>query len=120
MTDDRSFWRKVLATNLILFNVAIFLFAWLPPSTLVMPERIALGASAFAAIGLFSHAFDWFNLPGEHLSYLITGSVGVYSLVGYAVDDSVPYYVKAPVLCFMASGIASAYAAHVIDGGRRV
>jgi hypothetical protein len=117
MTTDRTMWRRVLAFDLGLFNVALFFFAWLPPDTLVWPERIAMVGSAAACVGVVAHAVRRVNIPGEGWSYLITACVGFYVLLVYAHTAPAPWSVKAPFLLFLASGIASGLAAHVIDGG---
>lgn len=116
VTDDRHLWRRVLAADLFLFNVAIFFFALLPPIDLNNFEIVALILSGFAAIGLVTHATDKITLPKEHLSYMITSSVGLYVFGSYMHMSTQPYYIKVPYLIFLLSGIVSGYAAHVIDG----
>lgn len=109
-------WRFFLALDLGLFNLALFVFAWLPPETLVPVERVAMALSLIAFIGVVGHAIPWVTLPGEKWAYLITGAVGLYVLLGYIASSTAPYYIKVPYCAFMLSGIASGYAAHVIDG----
>jgi hypothetical protein len=117
MSSDRTLWRRVLAADLGLFNVAIFFFAWLPPTTLVWSERVAMIAAAAAALGVVAHALRRITIPGEGYAYLITAMVGFYVLLVYVHTAPAPAAVKVPFCLFLASGIASGLAAHVIDGG---
>lgn len=117
MTTDRRLWRRVLAVDLGLFNVALFFFAWLPPSTIEPQETAVMVGSVLAGIGVIGHALPRLRIPGESWSYLLTACVGFLTLLVYAHLAPVPYSVKVPYLLFLASGIASGLAAHVIDGG---
>lgn len=112
-------WRRVLVADLLLYNVATFFLGLLPPVSLNRFELVALAATAFAGIGLVSHASDRFSLPGEHFSYLITGAVGMYVLLAYAGLSVAPLDTKIPFLLFLASGVVSALAGHIIDGHKR-
>lgn len=109
-------WRFFLALDLGLFNLALFVFSWLPPSTLVPVEKVAMVAALLAFFGVVGHAIPWFTLPGEKWAYLITGAVGLYVLLAFISTSTAPYYIAVPFCMFMLSGIASGYAAHVIDG----
>jgi hypothetical protein len=73
--------------------------------------------SALAAIGVVSHASRRVSLPGEGWAYLCTSLVGLYVFTVFATMSPAPADVKVPVLLFLASGVASGMAAHVIDGG---
>jgi hypothetical protein len=117
VASDRTLWRRVLAVDLGLFNVAVFFFAYLPPSTLKVQEVLIMVGSAAAAVGLVAHALQRIHLPGEHWSYLITAMVGFLTFILYAHLSTAPYNVKIPYILLLISGIASALAAHVIDGG---
>jgi hypothetical protein len=117
MSSDRTLWRRVLAMDLGLFNVAIFAFALLPPSTLLPSEWLAMALSGLAAVGVVAHALRRIQLPFEGYSYLATAMVGSYVFAVYATAADAPASVKVPFLLFLASGIASGLAAHVIDGG---
>lgn len=115
----RARWRILLAVDLGLFNLALFLFALLPPYNLIPQEWVAMGLAVFAMIGVITHALPLIHLPGERWAYMITSWVGLYVLVAYEKLSSDPYYMKVSMAMFLLSGIASAYAAHVIDGGPR-
>ncbi len=117
MTEDRRLWRKVLAADLGLFNVAVFFFAWLPPSTLKVQEQLIMVGAVFAAIGVGTHAMRRVRLPGEQWAYLVTAMVGALTLLIYAHLAVDPYSVKVPYCLFLLSGVVSGLAAHVIDGG---
>jgi hypothetical protein len=116
-TADRRMWRRVLAADLGLFNAAIFLFALLPPTTLLPQEWLAMTLSGLAMVGVVAHACHRIHLPGEGYAYLATAMVGAYVFAVYAHAAEAPASVKVPFLLFLASGIASGLAAHVIDGG---
>lgn len=75
--------------------------------------------SAFAMIGVVTHALSQIHLPGERWAYMITSWVGLYVLVAYEYLSTDPASMKIPMAVFILSGVASAYAAHVIDGGPR-
>lgn len=111
-------WRRVLALDLGLYNIGIFLFAWLPPETLNLNEKIAMAASLFAFLGVVARALRRIDLPFEEWSYFITMLVGAYVFLGYVTSAPDTYDDKIPFGVFLLSGIASAFAAHVIDGGK--
>lgn len=119
LAENRTLWRRVLAADLGLFNAAIFMFALLPPSTLLPSEWLAMGLAALALVGVVAHAFPRFHLPGEGYAYLATAMVGSYVFAVYGHAAQAPASVKVPFLLFLGSGIASGLAAHVIDGGPR-
>lgn len=112
----RHRWRVFLAIDLGLFNIALFVFALFPPGELLLQEWVAMGLAAFAFIGVAAHASPWIRLPLERYVYLITGAVGLYVFFAYLNFSPTEPLNKLPFLLFMSSGIASAYAAHVIDG----
>lgn len=113
-----SRWRRLLAIDLGLFNVALFLFAMLPPENIVPVEWSVMILASLCAVGVVSHALASIRIPGEQWSYLMTGAGGLYVFGVYSQVESVPLSVKIPYLAFLLSGSASGYAAHVIDGGR--
>lgn len=113
-------WRKVLAADLGLFNVAIFFFALLPPETVVIQEQVIMVMAVLGFIGVVSHATTRITLPCESWAYLLTGATGLLTLFAYEIfakSDNVQY--RATYGFFLVSGIVSAYAAHLIDGGKR-
>ena len=114
-------WRKVLAADLGIFNVAIFFFALIPPQTLVIQEQLIMVMAAISCIGLIGHASTRFKLPGESWSYLLTGATGLLTLGAYEffAEDTISYQYRVTYGLFLLSGIVSAYAAHLIDGGKR-
>jgi hypothetical protein len=113
-------WRKVLAADLGLFNIAIFTFALLPPNTLVVQEWIIMTMAIFGLIGVVSHSSKNIKLPLENWAYLVTGATGLLTLFAYEIfakSDASQYRITYGL--FLVSGIVSAYAAHLIDGGKR-
>ena len=63
MSTDRQLWRKVLAADLGLFNAAIFMFALLPPTTLLPQEWLAMILSGAALVGVVAHALPCWRVP---------------------------------------------------------
>lgn len=116
MPCDRR-WRAVLAADLGLFNVALFLFAWLPPTSIIFAEWLTMAVSALCAVGVISHALPRVKLPADEWAYLMTGATGLYVFAVYGSATEIPVYLKVPFLAFLLSGSMSGYAAHVIDGG---
>lgn len=113
-------WRKVLAADLGLFNIAIFFFALLPPATLIIQEWVIMVLAVLSLIGVISHASSRINLPGENWAYLATGFTGLLTMFAYEIFADVDEYQdKVAFGLFLASGVVSAYAAHLIDGGKR-
>ena len=110
-------WRLALALDLGLFNVALFLFAALPTTTILPVEWSVMVMSLLCALGVVSHALPRIRVPLDEWSYLMTGAIGLYVFAVYS-SAQVPASVKIPYLAFLLSGAASGYAAHVIDGGR--
>lgn len=117
VTSLTDLWRRALVVDLATFNVAVFFLAWLPPSTLILPEWLAMVGSSLCFVGLISHASRRWHLPGEQWSYLLTAWVGVATLLGFVTTahTGITYSVAVPM--FLLSGVASAGAAHIIDGG---
>jgi hypothetical protein len=118
MSCDRS-WRRVLAADLGAYNIAIFFFALLPPSTLNSFEWAAMLLAFFNGVGVLAHAMERFNLPGEEWAYLTTGATGLFVLISYVSLSTDSVEVKLPFTLFLISGVLSGYAAHVIDGGHK-
>lgn len=113
-------WRKVLAADLALFNTAIIAFALLPPETIVIQEQVIMAMAALSLIGVVFHASARFHLPWEEWSYLLTGATGLLTLFAYEIfaqTDLSQFRITYGL--FLLSGIVSAYAAHLIDGGKR-
>lgn len=114
----RDLWiRRLLALDLGLYSVALIALALLPPTTLSPPEVLAIALAGLALVGVLAQACRRIHLPGEHWAYLAVACVGMYAFLGYGHLGMHPYWIKVPVLVFLASGIASAAAAHVIIGG---
>lgn len=76
--------------------------------------------SALSLIGVVAHASTRIRLPLEEWSYLATGATGLLTLLVY---ESFATYVELNTRVtfglFLVSGVVSAYAAHLIDGGKR-
>ena len=110
-------WRRALVLDLATFNIAVFALAFLPPDTLILPEWLAMAGSVVCVVGLICHASKRWHLPGEQWSYLLTAWVGVATMLGFVTTahTGVTYAVAVPL--FLLSGVASAGAAHIIDGG---
>lgn len=117
MITTATHWRRALVLDLGLFNIAVFALCLLPPDTLTLSEWAAMAGSALCLIGLISHASRRVHLPGEQWAYLATSWLGCLVLVAFLADaqTTVTYEVAVPL--FLLSGVASAGAAHIIDGG---
>jgi hypothetical protein len=113
----RLLWRRFLVADLSLYNLGIFFLAYLPPQTLTWVEGVCMAGSVACIIGLVSHLCHNIRVPGERWSYLLTAWVGGITLMAYVflAKATLTYEVSIPIL--LAGGIASASAAHVIDGG---
>lgn len=108
-------WRRAHALDLGIFNVAMFLFAALPLSTIVAVEWMVMLLSTVCLVGVVGHALPW-RIPGAQWSYAATGVTGLFTIWAYSQVESVPLHIKIPYLALVLGGSASAYAAHVIDG----
>ena len=120
MHNDRRLWRKILAADIGLSMVAVFFFAWLPPSTLNVYELVIMGGSLFAGVGVVTHAVARIHLPYEHWAYMAAGLVALLTLVVYetrTLGSGIPLSVRVPFGMFLLACSVSAFAAHVIDGG---
>lgn len=117
--SERQRWRAALALDLGIFNLALIVFALLPPWNLTLIEQGAILLAAGALIGVVAHALPRVHLPGEGWAYLASGAAGAYVTLAYSMNSTAPYYIKAPFIMFLLSGVASGYSAHVIDGRRR-
>ena len=114
----RLLWRRFLVADLSLFNAGVFALAYLPPATLNYIEVVCMAGSAAAILGLVSHLCHNRIVPGDQWAYLLTAWVGGITLSAYVLfaKEPVTYEIAVPV--FLAGGIASAAAAHIIDGGK--
>lgn len=123
MEPKPHWWRKAIAFDLSIYLIGLFLFAYLPPDTLNIVEKIVMVLSVFALTGVISHASTKISIPGEQWSYLITGILGLLTFGAY---ESYAYYYGTDLQfsitygVFLLAGAASGYAAHVIDGGKRI
>jgi hypothetical protein len=115
------FWlRRALAADLALFALATFFLAAIPPTTLILPEMIVMAVSAFAFVGVISHAARRVHLPGEQWAYMACGVVGAVTLFAYlSTSGGEPMAYRVSIALYLASGTVGGYAAHLVDGGRR-
>lgn len=124
MEPKPHWWRKALAIDLSIYLVGLFLFALLPPTTLNWVEITLMIMSVIALIGVVSHASTRISLPGEQWSYLVTGVLGLLAFGAYEsyalYAGDVEYQFSVTYGVFLIAGAASGYAAHVIDGGKRI
>ncbi len=114
-------WRKALAADIGLHLIAIFFFAYLPPSTLNHWEKGIMVLSTLALVGVVSHAFIPRKIPGDQWAYLLAGGVALYTLLVYETRTwlyDIPLTLRVTYGLFLLSAAVSSYAAHVIDGGR--
>ena len=121
VTPVVRWWRKALAADIALHLVAIFFFAYLPPSTLNTWEMGIMAASALALSGVMSHAFVPCRVPGDRWAYLLAGAVALYTLLVYETrtwGQPIPLTLRVTYGLFLLSAAVSAYAAHIIDGAR--
>jgi hypothetical protein len=116
-----SWWRHILAGDIVMHLTAVWWFAFLPPTTLNEFETLIMIVSTMAGFGVIAHAFDWFDLPGEQWSYLAAGFIMLLTMIVYEVSllgSPVPFAIRFPFGLFLLAGTVSAFAAHVIDGGQ--
>jgi hypothetical protein len=121
MKPTVTWWRHILAADIVMHLIAVWWFAFLPPSTLNEFETLIMIVCTLAGFGVVAHAFNWFDLPGERWSYLMAGFIMVLTMLVYEVsllDSPVPLAVRVPFGLFLLAGSVSAFAAHVIDGGQ--
>lgn len=120
LTQINTRWRRLLALDLGLFNVALFAFAYIPPRTLIIPEIIVMIGSVLCLIGVVSNALPKIHLPYEEWAYFITGLLGTLTILLFTRLSPDEILLKIPIDLFLLSGVASAYAAHVItySGGK--
>lgn len=121
-SESPRLWRRLLALDLGIFNLAMVALALIPPNTLVVPELVVSALGALLFFGVLSHASDTISVPGEQWAYLATGTLGLWTFLNFEVGASggeVQLFAKVSIGLFLLSGAASGYAAHVIDGGRR-
>jgi hypothetical protein len=111
--------RRALSAELILFCLAVALFAYIPPATFEFIEVVAVVGAALCSIGLFSQASNRLRLPGEQWAYLLTATLGVYVMLGFQTQSDASFEQRILIGVFLLSGIVGAYAAHLVDGGRR-
>lgn len=121
MKPTVTWWRHILAADIVMHLIAVWWFAFLPPSTLNEFETLIMIVSTFAMFGVIAHAFNVIDLPGEKWSYLVAGFIMLLTALVYEVsllDSPVPLAVRIPFGLFLLAGTVSAFAAHVIDGGQ--
>jgi hypothetical protein len=114
----RELWRRALVLDLSLFNIGIFFLAYLPPQTLTWVEGVCMAGSAFCIVGLLSHLCHNVKVPGDEWAYLATAWIGAMTLIAYVFLARAPITYSVSIPVFLAGGIASAGAAHIIDGGK--
>ena len=120
MKPTVKWWRHILAADIVMHLIAVWWFAFLPPSTLNEFELSIMMVSGFAIFGVLAHAFGTFCVPGERWSYLISGFIMMLTFTIYevrALGENVPLSMRVPFGLFLLAGATSAFAAHVIDGG---
>ena len=122
MKPKMSWWRHIVAADIIMHLIAIWWFAYLPPSTLNEYEVFIMVVSTLAGIGVLSHAFrNICSLPLARWSYLLSGFVCLLTFSIYEVrslGSGVPIAITVPLGLFLLAGVLSSFAAHVVDGGR--
>lgn len=114
-TTDR--WRRALVLDLALYNLAVIALAVIPTSTLIPPEWVAIIGSGLCLAGLLCHASNRIHVWGEQWAYLGTAVVGVVTLTGFILNAETTATYELAVPLFLLAGVASAGAAHLIDGG---
>lgn len=119
MSTQRA-WRRVFAMDLGLFNLGVLFLALIPPSTLILPEVVFVVLALMCFAGVISHASERWHLPGDRWSYLLTGWLAATAFLVFesVATEEVPAVFRVSTGLFLLAGAASAYAAHVIDGGR--
>lgn len=122
VTPVVRWWRKALAADIALHLVAIFFFAYLPPSTLNGWEQGIMAASTLALLWVVSHAFlPRRRVPGDRWAYLLAGAVALYTLLVYETrtwGQPIPLTLRVTYGLFLLSAAVSSYSAHIIDGAR--
>lgn len=110
-------WRLALVLDLALYNAAVIALAVIPTSTLIPPEWVAIVGSGACLAGLCCHASNRVHVWGEQWAYLATAVIGVVVLVGFVLNAQTTLTYDVAVPLFLLAGVASAGAAHLIDGG---
>ena len=121
MEPKAHWWRKVVAADLVLYLLSLFMFAYLPPKDVSLYEGTVMVLSLITLIGVVSHASERTHLPLEEWSYLVTGFLGLLTFglyESYSAYFSEPTSVRITYGMFLLAGAVSGYAAHVVDGGR--
>jgi len=109
--------RKVVCAALAIYVVGITLLALLPIATISTTELIIAGACGVALVWLFGRAFESVVIPGERFAYLLTGFLGLISMLAYdfgATEELSRH--KWWTSFFLAAGIIGAYGAHIAQG----
>ena len=110
-------WRWALALDLGIFNAAVFVLAAVPLTTIIFAEAVVMVMSAVCLVGVITHAMRRVHIPGEQWSALGTAWTGTVTMGAYlGTSPPAPPAYSAAVPVFLLAGIASAVAAHLIDG----
>ena len=105
--------RIVVCLALTAYNVAIFTLAIFPITEITWREWMVAFLAIIATIGLIARAVPSIVVPGERYAYLVTGFVGVVTLLAYEFTSIEPTYAKIRVGVLLLCGIIGAYGAHL-------
>lgn len=105
--------RRVMSMALILYCLAIFVFAVFPTSTLNWVEVVVAAFAVLAIIGLVADLVARIRLPAESFAYLVTSFVGLTTLIGYELRTADPLYVRWRIGLVLGVGVVAGYGAHL-------
>ncbi len=105
--------RQVVCVALIAYCVGIFTLAIWPTNHITWREWGIAFLCVVAVIGLIARMIPRVILPGERYAYLLTGFVGLVTLLAYDWDASDPNYAKVRVSALLLAGIIGSFGAHI-------
>lgn len=105
--------REVVCVALVIYCAAIFSLALWPTDDISFVEWVISVGCVLAIIGLIARMAPWLTLPGEQYAYLLTGFLGLSTLLGYEWGADDPDYIKWRVGLLLVTGIIGSYGAHL-------
>lgn len=106
--------RQVICASLCLYSAGIFVLAIYPTSDITAVEWIVAVLSVVAVLGLVAHAVPAIRVPGERYAYLVSGLVGITTLLLYLLTPTHgdPVYDRVRVTLLLLAGVVGSYGAY--------